>query len=355
MAHAEDHLRPNAPDRPHSYSNRRQKKLSSQWTAPANQNLQNLPAAAPHDHSHAAHQHGSGASRNRLAIALGLTSIIVIAQLIGSIITGSLALLTDTAHAVVDASGLVVALIAASMMRRPAGPRRTWGYARMEAIAALAQSALLIGVGSYAVIEGVQRLIHPPEVPGQEMLIFGVVGLVSNVLAILVLAGGRGASLNMKAAFLEVLNDALGSLGVIVAAIVIKTTGYARADAIAGLLIAGLIVPRAVAIMQQTLRILMEFTPREVDLDEVRRHLLDLDHVEDVHDLHASMIGTGLPIISAHVVVSEQCFYSAHALEILADINQCLRTHFPIAFEHSTIQLETRRFRAEEGLDIMHA
>lgn len=312
------------------------------------------PTTVRHD-SHAHHSHAAGASRTRLAIALGLTLSIVVAQLIGSMLTGSLALLTDTAHAIVDASGLVVALIAANMMTKPAGPSRTWGYARMEAIAALAQSALLIGVGLYAVAEGIHRLIKPAEVPGRELLIFGVIGLVANLVSMLVLAGGRGSSLNMRAAFLEVLNDALGSLAVIIAAIFIATTGYSRADAIAGLLIAALIVPRAIAIMGQTLRILMEFTPREIDLAQVRDHLLELEHVEGVHDLHASMIGTGLPIISAHVVVGEQCFQSAHALEILAEINECLRTHFPVAFEHSTVQLETQRFRAEEGQHVMHA
>lgn len=301
------------------------------------------------------HHHGSDASRSRLAIALGLTSLVVLAQLIGSILTGSLALLTDTAHALVDASGLLIALIAANMMRKPAADRRTWGYARLEAVAALAQSALLIIVGTYAVAEGIRRLLTPPAVAGSEMLLFGLIGLVANLISIAVLSAGKDASLNMRAAFLEVLNDALGSLAVIIAAIVIRVTGYSQADAIAGLVIAALIVPRAIAIMRATLAILMEFTPREIDLTEVRQHLLELDHVEGVHDLHASMIGTGLPVISAHVVVGEQCFQSAHALEILADINQCLRTHFPIAFEHSTIQLETSRFRAEEGLDIMHA
>jgi len=284
-----------------------------------------------------------------------LTSLVVLAQLIGSILTGSLALLTDTAHALVDASGLLIALIAANMMRKPAADRRTWGYARLEAVAALAQSALLIIVGTYAVAEGIRRLLTPPAVAGSEMLLFGLIGLVANLISIAVLSAGKDASLNMRAAFLEVLNDALGSLAVIIAAIVIRVTGYSQADAIAGLVIAALIVPRAIAIMRATLAILMEFTPREIDLTEVRQHLLELDHVEGVHDLHASMIGTGLPVISAHVVVGEQCFQSAHALEILADINQCLRTHFPIAFEHSTIQLETSRFRAEEGLDIMHA
>lgn len=301
------------------------------------------------------HHHGSDASRSRLAIALGLTSLVVLAQLIGSILTGSLALLTDTAHALVDASGLLIALIAANMMRKPAADRRTWGYARLEAVAALAQSALLIIVGTYAVAEGIRRLLTPPAVAGSEMLLFGLIGLVANLISIAVLSAGKDASLNMRAAFLEVLNDALGSLAVIIAAIVIRVTGYSQADAIAGLVIAALIVPRAIAIMRATLAILMEFTPREIDLTEVRQHLLELDHVEGVHDLHASMIGTGLPVISAHVVINEQCFHSAHALEILADINQCLRTHFPIAFEHSTIQLETSRFRAEEGLDIMHA
>ncbi|WP_115727168.1 cation diffusion facilitator family transporter [Actinomyces culturomici] len=299
-------------------------------------------------HSHAGHSHGAGASHTRLIVAFAITCGIVIAQLLGSWITGSLALLTDTAHAIVDASGLALALAASTIARRPATGARTWGLRRIEVIAALAQSILLIVVGVYTAVEGIARLADPPEIMGTELLVFGVIGMIANVASVAVLSGGRDASLNMRAAFLEVLNDALGSLGVIVAALAIRHTGFDRADAIAGLFIATLIVPRALTILRQTLAILMEFAPSGVDLEEVRGHILALEHVEDVHDLHASVIGTGLPIISAHVVVGENCFETTHALSILQEVRECVATHFPVAFEHSTIQLETASVHAAE-------
>ena len=305
----------------------------------------------------AGHSHGPASAagavapshRRRLAIAFGLTSTIVVAQAVGSVVTGSLALLTDTAHALTDAAGLLVALIAATLMHRPADKRRTWGFRRIEVIAALGQATLLIVVGTYAAIEGVRRLVAPPEVPSTELLVFGIVGLVANIIGITILSSSRGANLNMRAAFLEVLNDALGSLGVIVAAIVIATTGYQRADAIAGLFIAVLIVPRAFAILRQTFRVLMEYTPDGLDLDEVRTHILALDHVRDVHDVHASTVATGLPVISAHVVVDDECFADGHAPDILARIRTCVAEHFPVSVGHSTIQLETGRLRESEN------
>ena len=305
-----------------------------------------------HDHSHGGS--GSSTARTRLAIAFAITSVIVLAQAIGSVVTGSLALLTDTAHALVDASGLLVALIAATMMLRPASSSRTWGFARIEVLAALAQATLLIVVGTYTAVEGISRLTDPPDVPSGELLIFGVIGLVANIAAILILAGGKDSSLNMRAAFLEVLNDALGSLSVITAAIVIQLTGFQQADALAGLFIAALIVPRAFRIMAETLRILMEYTPKGVDLDQVREHILALDHVQDVHDLHASAIGSNLPIFSAHVVVGEECFESAHALRILEEVHVCVRTHFPSAFEHATIQLESPSVHRGESERPLH-
>ncbi|MEU2201660.1 cation diffusion facilitator family transporter [Isoptericola sp. NPDC019482] len=305
----------------------------------------------------AGHSHGptpgDGAAapshRRRLAIAFGLTSTIVVAQAVGSVVTGSLALLTDTAHALTDAAGLLVALVAATLMHRPADKRRTWGFRRIEVIAALGQATLLIAVGTYAAIEGVRRLVAPPEVPSTELLVFGIVGLVANIIGITILSSSRGANLNMRAAFLEVLNDALGSLGVIVAAIVIATTGYQRADAIAGLFIAVLIVPRAFAILRQTFRVLMEYTPDGLDLDEVRTHILALDHVRDVHDVHASTVATGLPVISAHVVVDDECFADGHAPDILQRIRTCVAEHFLVSVGHSTIQLETGRLRESES------
>ena len=228
-------------------------------------------------HHHHGHDHGgipqTQDHRRRLLIVVVLTGIIVVAQLVGSIITGSLALLTDTAHAITDFSGLLVALIAATLMLRPADTRRTWGFRRIEVIAALAQATLLLGVGVYAAIEGVKRLFEPPEVPSTELLIFGVIGLAANLVGIAILSAGRDANFNMRAAFLEVVNDALGSVGVIVAAVVIALTGFQQADALAGLFIVVLIVPRAVGIIRDTTRVLMEYVPEGLDLDDVRRHM----------------------------------------------------------------------------------
>lgn len=294
-----------------------------------------------HSHSHAP----AADQRGRLLVVVIVTALVVVAQAVGSVVTGSLALLTDTVHALTDASGLVVALIAATLMLRPADDRRTWGFRRGEVIAALAQAALLLIVGIYAVVEGVQRLFTPPEVPGGELLFFGIVGLAANIVGLLVLRGGRHSNLNMRAAFLEVLGDALGSVGVIVAAIVISTTGFQRADAIAGLFIAALILPRAFAILRDTTRVLMEFTPRDIDLSQVRRHLSEVEHVRGVHDLHASTVATGLPVLTAHIVVDDGCFRDGHAQEILRSVQACAAEHFELA--HSTFQLEGEGFHPD--------
>lgn len=293
--------------------------------------------------------------RRRLVIAFGITAIIVSAQAVGSVITGSLALLTDTAHAAADASGLLVAVIAATMMLRPPSGSRTWGFARIEVIAALGQAVLLLGVGIYAAIEGIRRLFEPNDIPPVELLIFGVIGLVANIAAMAVLASARDSNFNMRAAFLEVLNDALGSMGVIIAAIVIHTTGFQRADTIAGLFIAALILPRAFRLLRETVGVLMEFAPKGVDLNEVREHIMELEHVRDVHDVHASTIGTGLPVLSAHVVVEDRCFSSGHAPEILEAVLGCVREHFPVSFDHATIQLETAALQDKESPDMRHA
>lgn len=312
--------------------------------------------AGGHDHSHA--HAGSGAPgdhRARLWIAFSITAIIVIAQAVGALLTGSLALLTDTAHAAADASGLLVALVAATLMLRPATSRRTWGFRRIEVIAALGQSTLLIVVGIYAAIEGIRRLLEPPAVPARELLIFGIIGLAANIAAIAVLSSSRSANFNMRAAFLEVLNDALGSLGVIVAALVIATTNFYQADAIAGLFIAALIVPRAITLMRETVGVLMEFTPRGLDLDEVRSHILALDHVREVHDLHASTVATGLPTLTAHIVIDDECFTDGHAADMLRTIRECVASHFDVSIQHSTFQLETASIADHEPESLTHA
>lgn len=287
------------------------------------------------------HAHGTVTThRGRLAIAFAITAVILIAEVIGALMTGSLALLVDAGHMLTDAAGLLMALVAASLVLRPATPERTWGFRRAEVLAAGAQAAVLLAVGAYAFIEGVRRLNDPPEVSSTGLLIFGIVGLLGNLVSLWVLSAGRRANLNMRAAFLEVVNDALGSVAVIVSAIVIATTGWTRVDALAGMLIAALIVPRAITVLREAGSILLESTPKGLDLAAVRAHILEVPHVQEVHDLHASTIATGLPVLSAHVVLDDECFRDGHAAEMLAQLQECVAAHFDVSVEHSTFQLE---------------
>ena len=309
------------------------------------------PAAGGHTHDHSALARDH---RGKLWVAFSLTALMVVAQAVGSVLTGSLALLTDTVHALTDALGLLVALVAAHLARRPATSRHTWGFRRVEVIAALAQATLLLGVGVFAVAEGVHRLFQPRAVPAAELVVFGAVGLLCNLVAILVLSSGRDDTFNMRAAFLEVANDALGSLGVVVAAAVIAVTGYQRADTVAALFIAALILPRAVKIMRETAAVLMEFTPQGLDLDLFREHILSLRHVLDVHDVHASTVATGLPTVSAHVVVEDECFQDGHAADLLRDVKTCVAEHFDVSVHHSTFQIETVDIRDSESPEVLH-
>ena len=294
------------------------------------------------------HDHGGNSNRTRLAIAFSITTTILVAEVVGAIWTGSLALLVDAAHMLTDAGGLLMALIAASLTLRPASARFTWGFKRAEVLAALAQAAILLAVGIYAFIEGVTRLFEPPEVSSTGLLVFGVIGLAGNVAAILILSAGRSTSLNMRAAFLEVINDALGSVAVIVSAIVIATTGWTQVDAIAAMLISALIVPRTLILLKESTTVLLESTPKGLNLDDVRTHILAMPHVVAVHDLHASQIATGLPTLSAHVVVEPGCFRDGHAPDILADLQTCVAEHFKVKIEHSTFQIEPRNHQSSE-------
>lgn len=289
-----------------------------------------------HDHEHGAASTGRG----RIAIALAITATVLVAEVVGAAITGSLALLVDAAHMLTDAGGLVIALTAATLARRPATARRTWGWQRAEVLGATLQAAVLLAVGVFVVVEAIRRLWEPPEIAAPELLVFGVIGLVANIAAILVLASGRKDSFNMRAAFLEVLNDALGSVAVIVAAVIIWTTGFQAADAIAAVLIGALIVPRAVVLLRDTTNVLLESTPKGLDLDDVREHLLEVPHVQAVHDLHVTQIATGLPVLTAHVVVDDGCFFDGHAPQLLEQLQSCVAEHFPVQIEHSTFQLE---------------
>jgi cobalt-zinc-cadmium efflux system protein len=247
-----------------------------------------------------------------------------------------------------DAGGLAIALTAASLVGRPANSKRTFGFARAEVLGATAQAAILLAVGVFVLVEAVRRLFAPPEIQGGLLVIFGIVGLLGNVASIAVLASGRKSNLNLRAAFLEVVGDTLGSIAVIVAAVVIALTGFALADAIAAILIGALILPRAFLLLKETTSVLLESTPKGLDLDSVRDHLLKLDHVQAVHDLHVSQIATGLPVLTAHVVVDDSCFYDGHNAQMLDDLQHCVAEHFDVQIEHSTFQLEPAGHGAHE-------
>jgi len=284
--------------------------------------------------------------RGRLRIVLIITVTVLLAEVIGAAVSGSLALLADAGHMLSDVAGLTLAWFAALLAQRPATLARTWGYRRAEVLAAVGQAAVLLAVGGFVIIEAIRRLVNPPEVASAAMVAFGVVGLLGNLAGIAVLVGARSANLNMRAAFLEVVNDALGSLAVLVAALVIAVTGWLRADALASLLIGALIIPRTLKILREAIDVLLESTPRGLELNEVREHLMGVGQVQGVHDLHASQVATGLPVLTAHVVVGDSCFSDGHLPALLDELQRCLAGHFDV--EHSTFQFEPGGHEAHE-------
>ena len=297
----------------------------------------------------AGHSHGTatGAHRSRLLSALLITLTVMGAEVIGGLISGSLALLADAAHMLTDAAGVGLALLAAWFASRPATPERTFGYQRSEVLAAVVNALLLFGVAGFVLVEAVRRFTSPPpEVATGLMLGVAVVGLVANTISLLVLRGGQQESLNVRGAYLEVLGDLLGSAAVIVAAIVIALTGYTQADPIASALIGLMILPRTWGLLREAVDVLLEATPRGVDLTQVRQHLLDTPGVIDVHDLHAWTITSGLPVLSVHVVVAQDVLADGGGGRVLDSLGACLAGHFDV--EHCTFQLEEPTHQGHE-------
>jgi cobalt-zinc-cadmium efflux system protein len=291
-----------------------------------------------HDHGHGPAATAGGAHRRRLLVVLGLTLALLAAEIVGAVLSGSLALLADAGHMATDAAGIALALGAVSLAQRPARGRRTFGWQRMEILAAGANGLLLLAVAGYVLVEAVRRIGDPPEIGSGLMLVIASVGLAVNLVSLTVLHGGRGESLNIRGAYLEVLADAFGSVAVIVAAIVIATTGWTPADIVASVAIGCLVVPRAWHLLREAVDILLEAAPRGVDLDDVRAHILGVDGVLDVHDLHAWTITSGLPVLSAHVVVTDEALAEGHGGRVLDALCVCLGDHFDL--EHCTFQLE---------------
>lgn len=275
-------------------------------------------------------------------MTLALTATVFMAEVVGAIITGSLALLVDAGHMLTDMSVLIASTITAILMRRKPSSHRTWGWARLEVLTAACGAMVLLVVGIYALVEAGMRLFGGSNEGIQDiglLLFFGILGLAANVGSIAILASQRADNMNMKAAFLEVMNDALGSVAVVISAVVMMSTGWDGFDAVAGGLIALLMIPRAIMLLRNAVKVLLEETPDGLDLDAVREHMEHVPHVIAVHDLHASTVSTGMPILMAHVVV-ERGLTMDQAADILAQLQDCLREHFPVSVPHTTFQLE---------------
>lgn len=284
----------------------------------------------------------AGRHKSRMGWALALTTAFMAAEVVGGLWTGSLALLADAAHMMTDAGGLALALIAIRFSERPATPERTYGYVRAEVLSALANAVVLLLLTVYILYEAWQRYQSPPAILGGPMLAVAVVGLVVNLISMRLLAGGASESLNVQGAYFEVLSDMLGSLGVIVAAILVLTTGWTLADPIIGAGIGLFIVPRTWSLLKQAIHILLEGTPPEVDVALLERQLLAIPGVVAAHDLHVWTLTSGLDAMSGHLVVADV----SQARPILAAAQALLEAEFKL--KHATIQIEDAALREAE-------
>ena len=290
-----------------------------------------------HAHDHAREAAGN---RTRLGIAIAIVASVLVVEVVGAWLSGSLALLADAGHMLSDLIGLVIALIAAFVAARPATDRQTYGYQRVEVFAALINGVILLVVAASVTVEAIGRLTaaEPAEVQSGPMLVVAVIGLVANLVALLVLRGGSRESMNLRGARLEVFGDLLGSIAVILAALVLIATGFEQADAIASLVIAAMIVPRALLLLRDVMRVLSESAPADTDVAEIREHILATSGVVAVHDVHVWAITSGSHVFSAHVEVEPEVFESGRTGELLDELGGCLDAHFDV--EHSTFQLE---------------
>lgn len=295
--------------------------------------------------------HGGGSTgtaaakhANRLRWALALTGTYMIAEVVGALVTGSLALLADAAHMLTDVGGLALALLAIRFATREATPQLTYGYLRTEVLSALTNAVVLLLLTVYILYEAHQRFLAPPEILSGPMLIVAAIGLVVNLISMRLLAGGSSESLNVKGAYLEVLGDMLGSVGVIFAALIIMWTGWRLADPIMGAGIGLFIVPRTWTLLKQVTHILMEGTPPNIDLALLERKLMDIPGVTAVQDMHVWSVTSGFDAMSCHLVVAD----ISKARDALQNARRVMKDNFGI--DHVTIQVEDDVLRAEEAV-----
>jgi cobalt-zinc-cadmium efflux system protein len=289
---------------------------------------------------------GAGSDRRYLLIALALLAAFMLAEVITAVISGSLALLSDAGHMLADVGAIGGALWAIALAARPPAGKWTFGWKRAEILSAAGNGITLLVVAGIVTAEAISRLIHPPAVDGGPVIAVAVAGIAVNIAASWVLARANRSSLNVEGAFRHVLTDLYGFAGTLIAGIVIVTTGFTRADAIASLIVVALMVKAAWELLRDSGRVLLEAAPEDMDLDQVRAHLLGVSHVLGVHDLHAWTVTSGLPALSAHVVIDDSCFNDGHAPRLLDQLQACLAGHFDV--EHSTFQLEAAAHAGHE-------
>lgn len=300
----------------------------------------------PHDHTHPPHDHGAAAHSHvpavvkhekPLWIAFGLTFAVLLVEIVGGLLSNSLALLSDAAHMATDVAALGISLVAVRLSRRPADARRSYGYARMEALGALINSSLLFLVAGYILWEAVQRFQAPQAVASGAMLGVAVLGLVANLVSMRLLAAGAGESLNVRGAYLEVWSDMLGSLGVIAGAVLIHFTGWALVDPVVAVLLGLWVLPRTYVLLKQAAHVLMQGVPDGIDADAVRTALLAVPGVAEVHDLHVWALGSREPILTAHVLSSGDAGDADALRDALAGM-----LHARFGIDHVTLQMEAR-------------
>jgi len=285
-----------------------------------------------------AHAFSRSADRRYLALAFALIALFMVAEVVAAVLASSLALLADAGHMLTDAAAIAMAFSASRLAERPTSDVWTFGFKRAEIVSAALNGIALLLTAALIGFEAVERLLHPHPVKGAVLVAVATAGIVVNLAATFVLAKANRSSLNIAGAFAHLMTDLWAFLGTAAAGTVILLSGFERADAIAALGIVVLMLVAARRLLRDSGRVLLEAAPPAVDLTDVRSHLMQAPHVRDIHDLHAWVVTSDLPALSAHVVVGEECFADGHAPQILDELQACLLGHFDV--EHSTFQLE---------------
>ncbi|GAA2186818.1 cation diffusion facilitator family transporter [Leucobacter alluvii] len=293
-----------------------------------------------HDHGLQGATSGTAKHRRKLVLVLVITLTVFVVQLIGAFVSNSLSLLADAGHMLTDATGVAIALIASLIAGVAATSKRTFGYLRIEILAALINGIVLGVIAIVILVQAIARFGTEVEVHSVPMLVAAVIGAIANLISLLILQSGQRESLNVRGAYLEVLGDLLGSVAVIVAGTIILFTGWNAVDQIASILIALLIFPRAISLLRDVVDVLLEASPKNVDVDAARAHMEAVPGVEEVHDVHAWTITSGVPAFSAHVTVADAAWSERGYHAILDEVRACLHEHFDT--EHVTLQLEPR-------------